>query len=240
MDESLELLLKLQNIDIEISSIRGRRESLPSRIEALELRMQEARQELEDREARLKNARLEIRQSESRVAQLDEVSNRYKQQLVGVKTNREYSALLTEIEGVKHEKAELEERIIGSMEEAEKLAGEVNESRRVLDEAEKTFAGERDQLSGEMKELDDEIAVHRQKRENLSVRVRRPVLNLYERIMTSRVNHAVVSLRNGSCGGCYAMVPLQKVTDIRKGGEIHTCESCGRILYFEENGNGNV
>lgn len=239
MEQSLELLLKLQNIDIEISSIRGRRESLPSKIEALELRMNEARQELEDREARLLSARLAIRQSESRVAQLDEISNRYKQQLLGVKTNREYSALLTEIEGVKREKNELEELIIGSMEEAEKLAVEVDESRSRLEEAEKTFAGERDHLSGEMKELDEEIAVRRQKRENISVRVRRPVLNLYERIMTSRVNHAVVSLRNGSCGGCFAMVPLQKVTDIRKGEEIHTCENCGRILYFEENGNGN-
>ena len=160
--------------------------------------------------------------------------------MIGVKTNREYSALLTEIEGVKREKIELEELIIGKMEEVEKLSGEMKQAREKLKEAEHAFGEDRDRLSGTMKELDEEIAVRRQKRENISVRVKRPILTLYERIMGSRVNHAVVALRHGSCSGCHAIIPLQKVADIRKCKEIHTCENCGRILYYdEENGNGN-
>ena len=88
---------------------------------------------------------------------------------------------------------------------------------------------------GKFKELSDKIAVERQKRENLAVRIDKPTFRLYERIMKSRSNNAVVQLRNGSCGGCFAEVPLQKVADIRKADRLYTCDICGRILYYEEN-----
>ncbi|MCE5272924.1 C4-type zinc ribbon domain-containing protein [bacterium] len=238
MEEPLELLLRLQEIDVEINEIQGRRSTIPAQIEALEHEMDSARQELVDKESQLKAARLVIRETEGRVAQLDEGSNRYKQQLLAVKSNREYSALLTEIEAIKREKAELEERIISRMEQIEQLNQSLDQSRASLADQESGRREQYDSLKGQIQDLDEQIAIRRQKREGLSVRVKPRLLVLYERIMGSRVNQAVVALRNGSCGGCHAMIPLQQVNDIRKGRDIHTCENCGRILYYEENGNG--
>jgi len=238
MEEALELLLRLQEIDVEINEIQGRRSTIPAQIEALEREMASARQELVDKDSQLKSARLAIRETEGRVAQLDEGANRYKQQLLTVKSNREYSALLTEIEAIKREKAELEEHIIGRMELIEQLNQALEQTRTSLTEQESGQREQYDTLNGQIKELDEQIAVRRQKREGISVRVKPRLLTLYERIMGSRVNQAVVALRSGSCGGCHAMIPLQQVNDIRKGRDIHTCENCGRILYYEENGNG--
>lgn len=238
MEESLELLLKLQEIDVEIYEIKGRRAAIPARIEAVERGIEQARGELTDRESQLKNARLAIRETESRVAQLDEGSNRYKQQLLNVKTNREYSALLTEIEAIKREKAELEEKIIARMEQIEQAGQGLEQARSALAGEETGRREEHERLSAEVREMDEQIAIRLQKRQAIAVRVKPRVLGLYERIMSSRINHAVVALRNGSCGGCHAVIPLQQVADIRKCKEIHTCENCGRIMYYEENGNG--
>ena len=78
------------------------------------------------------------------------------------------------------------------------------------------------------------MAIEKQKRENLAIRIDRQTLNLYERIIRSRTDRAVVPLRNGSCSGCYAEIPLQKIADIRKCDRLLTCDICGRILYYEE------
>lgn len=238
MEESLELLLKLQEIDVEINEIKGRRSEMPARIEAVEREMEKARTELADKESQLKNTRLTIRETESRVTQLEDNSNRYKQQLLNVKTNREYSALLTEIEAIKREKTELEEKILARMEQIEQLGQGLEQARSELTGEEAGRREEHERLSAEIRELDGQIAIRLQKRQAVAVRVKPRVLGLYERIMSSRINQAVVALRNGSCGGCHAVIPLQQVADIRKDKEIHTCENCGRIMYYEENGNG--
>ena len=70
MEESLELLLKLQDLDLEINTIRGKREGIPAQIQGIEQRMNEARLELSDLETQVKAARLAIRESEGRVAQI--------------------------------------------------------------------------------------------------------------------------------------------------------------------------
>jgi uncharacterized protein len=238
MEESLELLLKLQEIDVEINEIKGRRAEIPARIQAVEREIEQARTEFTDKESQLKNARLSIRETESRVAQLDEGANRYKQQLLNVKTNREYSALLTEIEAIKREKTEMEEKIIGRMEQIEQLGQGLEQARSAMTGEEVGRREEHERFSAQMREMDEQIAIRVQKRQAIAVRVKPRVLGLYERIMGSRINQAVVALRNGSCGGCHAVIPLQQVADIRKDKEIFTCENCGRIMYYEENGNG--
>ena len=165
---------------------------------------------------------------------LDETSKKYKQQLLTVKTNREYSALLTEIEAVKREKEELEESIIQNMEKNEALSAGIKEKSSRLEELGKQRLSKKGELDLRLKKLGKEVSIRKREREKLTGEVNRPTLKLYERIMNSRVNRAVVPVRSGCCGGCFAHVPLQKVADIRKGGQIYTCDSCGRIVYYDE------
>jgi uncharacterized protein len=231
MEEELEILLKLQELDIEISGLRSEHDAIPVRIGELEQNYEQLKQELEKQESAHKAAKLTSRDAESKIALLDSSATKFKQHLTTVKTNREYSALLTEIEAVKREKDELEDRVLKKMDETEKTAVQIEENRARLAESGKACGKDREELAKRMKELEGEMAVRVQKRSNLTIRISQPLLSLYERIMRSRIRLAVVPLHNGSCGGCYAMIPLQKVADIRKADRIHTCDNCGRILY---------
>ena len=154
--------------------------------------------------------------------------------MMTVKTNREYSALLTEIESVKREKEELDENAIKSMELIESIQAEIQGIKSELEEFQNQSKEKRAELTNKINDLKDRMAVEKQKRDNLAIRIDKSTIKLYERIMRSRKNLAVVTLRNGSCGGCFAEVPLQRVADIRKGDRLLTCDNCGRILYYEE------
>ena len=122
------VLLELQELDLELDKYRQERKELPAELEELEAEFSQAGSELETREAELKQLKVGIRDAEGKIAQLDEAQGKYKQQLLAVKTNREYSALLTEIESVKKEKEELEEGIIQNMGQVETVEATIAES----------------------------------------------------------------------------------------------------------------
>jgi len=232
--ELLELLLQVQGIDRIIGEIKAEHETIPGQLKELDDSARELEKVIEEKEALLKELKVAVREAESKTTLLDDIAIKYKQQLMTVKTNREYSALLTEIESVKREKEELDDSTIQNMERIEAIAAEIQETRGRLEEFLDQSKGQREELSGRIKTLEEKMAIENQKRDNLAVRIELPTLKLYERIMNSRNDRAVVPLRNGSCGGCFAEVPLQKVADIRKGDRLLTCDICGRILYYEE------
>ncbi|MFC1613910.1 zinc ribbon domain-containing protein [Gemmatimonadota bacterium] len=232
--EIIELLLKVQGIDQVMSELTTEHGAIPAQLEELDQNSRKLKNDVEERGEELKGIKLSIREAESKTVLLDETEQKYKQQLMTVKTNREYSALLTEIESVKRQKEELDENAIKSMERIEAVQTEIQGIKSELKEFQNQSKDKREELQGRLNELQEKMAVEKQKRENLAIRIDKSAIKLYERIMKSRKNLAVVALRNGSCGGCFAEVPLQRVADIRKGDQLLTCDYCGRILYFEE------
>ncbi|MBN2289375.1 MAG: hypothetical protein JXQ83_08585 [Candidatus Glassbacteria bacterium] len=232
--EVIELLLKVQGIDLAISELKAEHDTIPGQLEELENSAKELEQAVQKKEAELKELKVAMRDADSKTGLLDETEKKYKQQLMAVKTNREYSALLTEIESIKKQKEEIEETAIKNLERIEEIQSGILETKNKLDEFRSQSKVEQQELSGRIEALDEKMAVEKQKRDNLAVRIDKPLLRLYERIMNSRNNRAVVPLQNGSCSGCYAVVPLQRVADIRKGDRLLTCDICGRILYYEE------
>ncbi|HLA38721.1 MAG TPA: C4-type zinc ribbon domain-containing protein [Candidatus Glassbacteria bacterium] len=228
------VLLELQDLDLELHRFREERDKIPGLLDEVESEFDKVKVELDSQEVTLKALKMAIREAEGKVAQLEEISTRYKQQLLSVKTNREYSAFLTEIEGVKREKEELEEEILRDMGKGETVSAGIEQSRQKLAELVNLRQEKKVELNGRLKEVNGQIAVLESKRTELIKKINVNLLKQYERIMNSRVSRAVVALRNGSCGGCFAHVPLQKVADIRIAHQVYSCDHCGRILYYEE------
>ncbi len=230
----IKILLQMQDLDIELERYRAERKDLPAELEELEGESEAAGAELETNEAKIKALKVEMREAEGKVAQLDESQEKYKQQLLTVKTNREYSALLTEIESVKKEKEELEELIIQRMGGVESAEAAVQACKDKATEIEGRLSERSGELKGKIKELNGQIGMREKKHSKLAENVPAGVMKLYTRIMNSKISRAVVNVRNGSCGGCFAHIPLQKVADIRIGAQIYTCDHCGRILYYDD------
>ena len=50
-------------------------------------------------------------------------------------------------------------------------------------------------------------------------------------VLQRRGGVAVVTVNNGTCGGCHMHVPPQDLIEIRRSASVRVCANCQRILY---------
>lgn len=227
----MKTLLRLQELDLKIEAFRARELEIPKQKNKFDVQRKRLNAELEEREQVLKDLQLQQRTAESDIELMQAQINKYDKQLLSIKKNEEYQALLHEIDTLKKHIAQKEERILAAM-------MEIDEARALLEEERKRIKGELLAIGEECAVIDQELAEavsHRkaleQQRAPLAAAVESPLLSRYERIRASKkVGEAVVSLRGDYCSGCNMSVLPQLVNEVLAG-KIHACNHCGRLLY---------
>src|SRR6266480_1853787 len=106
----LEALLQLQRYDAQLMEIQRKRDDIPRRREALKLALDRAKSSHEHAKKELERARLDRRAQEIEVIQSEGV--KLERQLLDVKTNKEYQAMLSEIQALKSKRSDRETLIL--------------------------------------------------------------------------------------------------------------------------------
>ncbi len=232
----MENLLKLQELDTEIALSLEREKEIPKRKSKLQIQEQRLRAELEERQEKLRELQLEQRTLERDNEQLQNQIQKYQQQLLSVKKNEEYQALLHEIDTLKKQIGLKEERIIA-------LMMELDEAKIRLKEDEKRIQNELESIKKEYAQIDNELEEAIERRKELEAQrapqaalVDAELLAQYERFRKRRKGGlAVVHLRDEQwCSGCNMRVLPQLVNEVLAG-KIRACNHCGRILYIRRN-----
>jgi len=232
--EDLRRLWELQKIDNVIQNLREQEEEIPKEIESLQ-------KEVEDKESHLG----EIKEESEKVVQrrrsfervLEETQDRirrHKAQLLNVKTNREYSALISEITVDENKVAQYEEKVFDALTQSEELVDEIKELEKALSEEKKKFEEKKTSLEKQLDETKKSLAAQENKRKNVQVKINSVILDKYERIRDKRAGSAVVPVKGSICSGCHTFLPPQFVSEIRRAQRLLTCEQCGRILIWED------
>ncbi len=227
----LEALVKLQSIDSEINEIKKVRGALPDEVMDLEdeiagyqTRIEKQNQEQKDIEDGISSNRIAIKDAEKLI-------QKYEEQQMNVRNNREYDAISKEIELQKLEIQILEKRIKEAYEKIEVKKGEIEESQNIHDEREKDLQSKKAELETITKESEDDEKKLEKSRANAAKNVEERLLKSYDKIRHNMRNGlAVVPVKRGACGGCFNIVPPQKQAEIREKKKIIVCEHCGRIL----------
>ena len=111
MDISFDKLIKLQKIDSEIISVNAHLDSIPDQIEAIDEDIKATAVLVSGARDKLAANQKKRRELEGEVKGIREQTAKFKRQLNDVKTNKEYSALLKEIEETDQKIARIEEEI---------------------------------------------------------------------------------------------------------------------------------
>ena len=101
MQQQLEMLLKLQVIDYDLGELERSKEYLPDMMENLKKEMAEAKLKFDICEQDLEEATLKQKSLELEVKTKEEELSKYQQQMMSIKTNKEYDALVAEIDNIK-------------------------------------------------------------------------------------------------------------------------------------------
>jgi predicted nucleic acid-binding Zn-ribbon protein len=234
MQEDLTVLFKLQKIDQDLHEIEQLKVNIPHQIETMGGEQSDVEQRFSEQEQQVESLEKDRRQHERDLEGVQEQINKYQGQLHSVKTNKEYDALQKEMQTQKTNISVHEDAILQLMSDTEE-AGEALEAIRV--EMETTIAAIKVQtrkLKKKLTTVDVDVAVKRDERLRTAMRIEARVARVYNRIRRILGGLAVVPLKKGACGGCFNIIPLQVVAEIRQMNRLTICESCGRIVLVEE------
>jgi len=227
-------LVILQKIDSEIYALKYEKESKPQEIKILETAFEEKKQHLAALEKNLLDLQKQRKDKELELASKEEGTKKLQTQLYSLKTNKEYQAMLQQIEDSKADSSVIEDKILEVFDQADKIKNNIEEEKGRLKEEEKVFLEQKKKLEDRIKEITDRLSQLDGQRQQLIPSIERKILAQYERILLNRDGLAIVSVKDNSCKGCNMFVPPQVINLIRMYERIITCEICNRMLYIEE------
>lgn len=229
-------LLALQRLDLKIEAFRARELEIPKQKNKYKITRDRLDAELKASDQKVKDLQVEQRACEGDITQKQQNILKYENQLLAVKKNEEYQALLHEIDILKKQIGVKEERILGIM-------LEIDTAKTSLEEDKKRIAAELKTIDGECAVIDAELADAVKDRQNLEAarvplvkQIDPSLLSKYDRIRKAkRAGAAVVAMRNESCSGCNMKILPQVVNELLAGSKPHSCPHCGRLLYHPGN-----
>lgn len=233
--DQIKSFIELQKIDSEIYKIRKDLNLIPQKVAGVEgelegkkTHLKQLDQDYKTQQTRRKELELELQEMEDRV-------NKGNAQLLQLKTNKEYSAMITEIEGIKADKSILEDKILEVMTQTEATLQQLNEEKARLAGDEQKFQEQKKAIEEESAGIQKKVDELKQGRVKLISEVDPNLCGHYEKILERKQGSAIVPVLKGNkCGGCYMNLTQQKVNEIRAYKALVQCENCVRIIYLEE------
>jgi predicted nucleic acid-binding Zn-ribbon protein len=244
MNQNLQNVLELQAALTRLREAERRLHGIPDWMRELHDEHEARKAEIQALEETAEEAVRQRRTAEAAVQDAQEKLKKYQQQINRVSTQREYGALLQEIDTVKGQIASQEEAAFSSLEHHEQAQKELAALRESFREVEERYAAELARWESEKPEITRQADDLRGRISDLKQRLPRSLVSQFERIMERYPTSAVAPVRpierpgrgqrEWHCAACNYRVRPQVVVEIRNGGALVQCDSCKRILYLEE------
>ncbi len=234
MKEQLDLLWELQKIDLTLQEIRKERERYPREMERLDEKQGIEKERVKQEREKIESLEKERRQKEGHLGLEQEKVKRAEGKMFEVKTNKEYQALLKEIEVIKESNSREEEEIL-------RLMDEIEEVKKDLSKREKEMAATLGKIDAEKGVIqtgisESEVLWKREsaRRESLSKQLDSSLFRLYSTLREKRQGIGMVAVKRETCQGCFVNVPPQMFIEVQKNNALVRCPNCNRILYWED------
>ncbi len=232
MEIDFEKLIQLQSLDTEIKQTSLLLESIPRLIEDIDRKIKAGSQAVADAKDKLAANQKARRDLETSVKDVKVTIAKFKRQLGEVKTNKEYTALLHEIDVSQREVDAVEEKIISEMLAADDIDEEIKSATRKQSQEHEGLRAEQAVLEQKKREMEARRDTLIAEREALVPLIPADQMKLYMSIFNKKNGAALSAVKNEFCSLCHVRIRPQMINEIRDRSKIYLCENCGRILYW--------
>jgi uncharacterized protein len=230
----LQQLVLLQNLDSEIAEHNTLLAEIPLQIDSGRAELEEKKKVLSVAKEELDALQKKRKELESEVQGENDHMAKAKTKLPAVKTNKEYTAILSEVDAIKKKVSELEDKELEIMEILEEKQKDVPGIEKLCKEEDARFQEYNTKKDAELARMKQELGSLVAKRESVSSQLERVILQRYEKVSKSREGRAVVLLSGSVCQGCFQQILPQMVQNVKMGQVIQQCSNCTRFLFWEE------
>jgi len=229
-----EKLIQLQQLDMEIRELTLFLDNIPPQIEEIDKKIADSALLEASAKERMVGSQKKRRQLESEVKDIKIQIGKYKRQLNEVKTNKEYTALLKEIEESEKKVDRLEETFIGEMLLEDDIQKEIRAAGQKHAETQTGLTREKETLSQKKRETEEKAQKLGRDREELLPKISAEQVDLYLKIYRKKGGKALSSVRDDFCSLCHVRIRPQVLNELLATRKLILCENCGRILYWRE------
>lgn len=233
MSPELSQLIELQELDIQIQRTSERLSWIPEERDRTENEFKQHAAEFLDLKSKHERTLEDRKLLEAELATTQQNHEKFEQDKTRVRNEKEYTAVLREIDATRKHIGTLETDILKRMEEIEsldsELAARAPDVERMRAEVDVSLAG----LDKEHEEASRLLSEFSERRKNLAGQMPKHLFLTYERMSRLGRGQALAEVRsNGICVACRVRVRPKIFSDVRKGDQLIICENCGRILYY--------
>ncbi len=241
MERVLDTIVELQEASVELARSLALLDGVPDSMQELHDEYESKRSEIEELEQERQQAELERRAAETDSAAGKESIGHYQEQISRVTTQREYGALLSEIDTVRAQMREADERALLAMERQDQASALLGELRGAFESLDLQYQEALAAWDEQKPALRKRVEVLKGRIEVLRERLPAATLNLYGRLFERHggsplavirvIESARAPIRH--CSFCNYRIRPQVVLQIQTRGALVPCDSCQRILYLD-------
>lgn len=232
--ERIRKLVALQHVDDDIYAIEQELKAAPEEVEELARRFAEQ----EEQRNHILDKLQHLREQQKRIEQdIEGESSRIKKsksKLMQVENDREYQAVVREVDNMERQSRSREEERVVIQEAINLQEGNLRDMDESWGSLKAELEVKRENLDARLEEARKKYADLENVRSDTCGEVPEPVLKRYE-FIRRRLNHPViVPVDSGVCSGCHIAIPPQVFIELQRGKQILSCPNCQRLIYWDQ------
>ncbi len=241
-----EKLVTLFRVDAQVRGLRRRLETAQRHLDTQDRHLEQLRQQRAELDVRQRQLRATVSNLEIEAAAIDERLEKLRNELNGATTNKQYTAVLTELNTVKQSRSELDDQQLQQMERIEqnnellaKLAAETAEREKVRTLAERELRERQGDVGARLSELEAERRTAASSVPAADLKLFNELAEAYDGEAMAEVQEIDRRRREYACGACHIHLPFQAISVLLCKGDVAVrCTACRRILYLQEETRG--
>ena len=233
MKKQIEILIRLQEVEDRSTAIQSQINEMQTKTATLDDKLKIYTDSLNNARDKLEEQKKEYRQLETDSQDNEAKIAKSRETLRGVKTNKEYQAVLKGIDDLRHANSFLEDQMLTLLEQSELLTKEVTALDQDLETAKKQISTEKEIIKTSLADISTQLEKISKQKESILETMNQDMRNKYERVKKQVGAKAVVPAIKEVCQGCDINIPPQLFNELQRFDKLKFCPHCYRIVYWK-------
>ena len=231
MREQIAILVRLQAIDSEFQKIEKRLGKVDGEMAILDSELEDFESATNEKVSIHEEYQKKYRSLESDADMSLPKIAKSKEKLTSVKTNKEYQALLKEIDDLKNANSKLEDQMLEILEQSENAEKQLSEKNQAFESAKIRVIGEKAGLAKAAEEDRSRLAELQADFQTVLDTVNPDILKAFRSVRSRIGNLAIAEVEDAVCAGCHMNIPPQMYNELQRFESLMYCPQCQRIIY---------
>ncbi|MBN2317377.1 MAG: hypothetical protein JXM79_25865 [Sedimentisphaerales bacterium] len=239
MGPVLNGLLKLQSVENRLRAEKAKLTRCRRNVVIQENLIRSLQSALEAKKEEVQLTKVQFDRLELELKSRDEMINKLRASLNSAKTNKEYAAVLTQLNTSKADNSKIETQSLELLKDIEADEAECKDIQKQIDDQKETLEETRKESEALAVKFQAGIDKIQVEWNDVAKSIPRDTLRMFERVAETYDGHAVARVEEQegtkgaySCGGCFMGITAENVNRLMTRDDIIRCPNCTRILVL--------